>query len=61
MYLYRINEQIVTLTEKQLNDLVKTKNINKNDVVRESEDLTELFNKSVEDLLKEKESHLIWD
>ena len=59
MYLYRINEQIVTLTEKQLNDLVKTKNINKNDVVRESEDLTELFNKSVEDLLKEKESHLI--
>lgn len=33
MYLYRINEQIVTLTEKQLNDLVKTKNINKNDVL----------------------------
>ena len=36
-----------------------TRLITKIDVVRESEDLTELFNKSVEDLLKEKESHLI--
>lgn len=33
MYLYRINEQIVTLTEKQFNDLIKIKNVNKNDVL----------------------------
>lgn len=33
MYLYKINEQVVTLTEKQLDDLIKTKNINKNDVL----------------------------
>ena len=33
MYLYRINKQVVTLTEKQLNDLIKTKNINKNDIL----------------------------
>lgn len=36
-----------------------SRTVTKIDVVRESEDLTELFNKSVEDLLKEKESHLI--
>ena len=33
MYLYKVNEQIVTLTEEQFNDLIKTKNINKNDVI----------------------------
>lgn len=33
MYLYKINEQVVTLTEKQLDDLIKTKNVNKNDVL----------------------------
>lgn len=33
MYLYKINEQVVTLTKEQLNDLIKTKNINKNDVL----------------------------
>lgn len=33
MYLYKVNEQIVTLTEKQFNDLIKTKNVNKNDVL----------------------------
>ena len=38
-----------------------SRTVTKIDAVRESEDLTELFNKSVEDLLKEKESHLIWD
>ena len=36
-----------------------TRLITKIDVVRESEDLTKLFNKSVEDLLKEKESVLV--
>ena len=36
-----------------------SRTVTKIDAVRESEDLTELFNKSVEDLLKEKESHLI--
>lgn len=36
-----------------------SRTVTKIDVVRENEDLTELFNKSVEDLLKEKESHLI--
>ena len=33
MYLYKVNEQIVTLTEEQFNDLIKTKNINKKDVI----------------------------
>ena len=33
MYLYKVNEQIVTLTEEQFNDLIKTKNVNKNDVL----------------------------
>lgn len=32
MYLYKINEQVITLTKEQFNDLIKTKNINKNDV-----------------------------
>ena len=33
MYLYKVNEQIVTLTEEQFNDLIKTKNVNKNDIL----------------------------
>lgn len=33
MYLYKVNEQIVTLTEEQFNDLIKTKNVDKNDVL----------------------------
>lgn len=33
MYLYKTNEQVVTLTEEQFNNLIKTKNVDKNDVL----------------------------
>lgn len=31
MYLYKINEQIITLTKEQFKELIKAKNISKSD------------------------------
>lgn len=33
MYLYKINEQIITLTKEQFKELIKAKNINESDLL----------------------------